>query len=1149
MIFSLPARSVLCEVPNGEPQVGFVFALLASAVTVLGLGLPSAARAAGPSVAFTLPAQNSTPAAFGALPYPNDLYFDQGRPGDGDGTLINTGLPPGGKIGLASAVITANTAAVEEALDRLDGFGTTTAVYFFFSGPLDAASLPASPVTAPALTDGVFCADTATLTPVPIALKSNADSRIPNVLAIAPLPGRPLAAATRYTCVVRGSVTGGGDPVEPDVDWASVRDGTSANTDADAIFDPVVTALATAGVPTSAIAGMTVFTTQSIADDLLRIRNVVLPGLATPTADFTSRPQLVFNTDTDLAVLLSSTPHGNLAQVATGFYGSPRFQTADPDGDGPLADLPTPPSFVSCATPCETTDEAFVRDGSGNPIVQSTPAIPFTVVVPKGVPPVNGWPVVIVQHGLGGQRETVVRSAEALAARGFASIGIDAVGHGYRYFGCTSAASCSQDTANAFGGLGVPDGFVDGTFLGYDLGTVTFGLGFLEALHNFVAVRDNLRQTYVDLFSLVRLLQGHSIDSALNTQLNAGNLFFMGHQLGGIVGTGFVAVEANVRAALVSGAGGYLATELFNNSPSGLGELGLADGVLGLDPANVADAFSLPFNLVQQVLEPADPANLAHLLLAPANGLPRSMILVEGMGDEFVPNQATEALALAAGYPLFDPFVKNLLHSPLVLPVVSPPRFIRGNVGGGLATAAVLQTAAAHDAAVGGPLPGVLTLVPGFAHWEEFPTTGEALPTLLRDIPVGTTGILQAVLDWFGDIAASGPPGTFTLDHQPTYSPTENVTIPAGAFTKRFFDRTVGVGGGLSVSEVTPDVVVDFGANTVATRLTVARSTLGSGPLATDADMPPGPTSTVGTLGFLPFFVTVQRELPGTFSATLTISYSATELGVAGIPAGTTDETALVIARFSPGVCVVGAATCSEHADCGTSGPCLGSSYTVLPSTADAGLRTVTTSGVTDFSTYVVLHPAALVSEGYIPPLVPGGPGAISDCRAEFKIANPTNVPFRDNVGRVHGVQNCRDGDVTCDADRTINGTCTFRVGVCFNHLDPLLPNCTVGVDGITLYQLTKPKPLARDPVQAGNAQRLRDAMVALGGSVSGIKENLVIFGPPLLQRVCTELVPVNVRHKPTNFGSLTVRGMSRFVSNALDVGGDKLRLRCYPAF
>jgi len=161
---------------------------IASLVSMIVLA-PLAARAAGPTVQFTLPAENTTPGVFGSLPWPNDLYFDQGQPGDGDGTLLSSGA----SIGLGTDVIRANTGSIEDALDLMDGFGTTTATYFFLSGPLDPASLPASPVLAPSLADGVFCADAATATPVPVAIKPNVDTRIPNVLAVLPLPGKPLA--------------------------------------------------------------------------------------------------------------------------------------------------------------------------------------------------------------------------------------------------------------------------------------------------------------------------------------------------------------------------------------------------------------------------------------------------------------------------------------------------------------------------------------------------------------------------------------------------------------------------------------------------------------------------------------------------------------------------------------------------------------------------------------------------------------------------------------------------------------------------------------------------------------------------------------------------------------------------------------------
>src|SRR5262249_12445090 len=107
----------------------------------LALGLaPVTALAIGPTANFTLPPLDTTPPTFAALPWPNDLYFDQGQPGDGDGTLLNTGA----SIGLDPVVYDENAASVSDGLDVVDGFGTTSAIFFFFSGPIDTASLPAS---------------------------------------------------------------------------------------------------------------------------------------------------------------------------------------------------------------------------------------------------------------------------------------------------------------------------------------------------------------------------------------------------------------------------------------------------------------------------------------------------------------------------------------------------------------------------------------------------------------------------------------------------------------------------------------------------------------------------------------------------------------------------------------------------------------------------------------------------------------------------------------------------------------------------------------------------------------------------------------------------------------------------------------------
>ena len=305
-------------------------------------------------------------------------------------------------------------------------------------------------------------------------------------------------------------------------------------------------------------------------------------------------------------------------------------------------------------------------------------------------------------------------------------------------------------------------------------------------------------------------------------------------------------------------------------------------------------------------------------------------------------------------------------------------------------------------------------------------------------------GIFDEVIGWFSDIVANGPPGTFSFSGPSYFNPIQNADVPAGASTNLFFARTVNAGGAAPFTDPTSDVTVSFTSNVVSSRVTAGRSILGVTTQAGDGDVPPGPGSTVGTPGFLPFFLTLQRGIPGIFSADVTIAYTTTELGIAGIAPGSPEESALVIARFNTGTCTVGGAVCSENGNCGANGPCIGTGYTALPTTVNTAQHTATATGLTSFSTLAVVHPDTLTG-GFQLPRVPGGGTRATDCRGEFQVANPTNTPFLDGKGFPNRIQACTDGDPACDADRTADGTCTFRVSICFDQTDANLPDCTAG--------------------------------------------------------------------------------------------------------
>jgi dienelactone hydrolase len=56
--------------------------------------------------------------------------------------------------------------------------------------------------------------------------------------------------------------------------------------------------------------------------------------------------------------------------------------------------------------------------------------VPLAVCAP--VAPAGEQPVVLLWHGLGGEKEDLLEELERLAAQGFCAIGVDAVGHGQR---------------------------------------------------------------------------------------------------------------------------------------------------------------------------------------------------------------------------------------------------------------------------------------------------------------------------------------------------------------------------------------------------------------------------------------------------------------------------------------------------------------------------------------------------------------------------------------------------------------------------------------------------------------------------------------------------------------------------------------------
>ncbi|MEX2475665.1 hypothetical protein [Marinobacter sp.] len=215
-------------------------------------------------------------------------------------------------------------------------------------------------------------------------------------------------------------------------------------------------------------------------------------------------------------------------------------------------------------------------------------------------------------------------------------------------------------------------------------------------LSNFLTGRDNLRQGSVDLMNLRASLGEIDLDDNGTGDLATDNVFFIGHSLGTVNGTPYVAsVNANqvqfggvktsddIFAANMLTPGGGIVRLLENSptfSPAILGGLAAAAGLEQGD-ANLETYF----NVFQAALDTVDPINFADNLLTSST----PTLLSEIVGDTVIPNDAfPDTLGNAFQAPLAgtEPLATELEATTVatgnvVLDPAGITRYIEGNHG------------------------------------------------------------------------------------------------------------------------------------------------------------------------------------------------------------------------------------------------------------------------------------------------------------------------------------------------------------------------------------------------------------------------------------------------------------------------------------
>jgi len=327
-----------------------------------------------------------------------------------------------------------------------------------------------------------------------------------------------------------------GKPVQASAEFTQFL--TSGTGDYSSRVRAGIDAAVSRGIARESIVAASAFTTMSATAILEKIRDQIHAAVPQPATFVTSGVPTVFARsavssitihqqtrvappaylDTAINMSLFDAVPGSVGRIAFGTYVSPNYET-------PQKVIPQ------------------VGTLTGNPAVQGTNTVAFTLVLPAGTQPPSGWPVAIFGHGNSGFKEQAYNFASILAKHGIATIAITGAGWGYGPLGTTDVKLNSGETTTFSAGGRAVD--MDGNnTITVNEGSTTFGSPYA-----LITNRDGLLQTIADLMQLVRVIQvGMDVEGDGRMDIDASRIYYFGVSLGGVYGVPFLAVEPGIRA-------------------------------------------------------------------------------------------------------------------------------------------------------------------------------------------------------------------------------------------------------------------------------------------------------------------------------------------------------------------------------------------------------------------------------------------------------------------------------------------------------------------------------------------------------------------------------------------------------------------------
>jgi len=250
--------------------------------------------------------------------------------------------------------------------------------------------------------------------------------------------------------------------------------------------------------------------------------------------------------------------------------------------------------------------------------------VPFVYIAPAGTAPAGGWPLVIFQHGITSQKESIVALAGTLTGHGFAVIAIDLPLHNAL---AVSGHATGSEWGSDFMALGSP-----------------------------LATRSNIQQAAFNLDRLEFTVATGGLASLGTFAPSQSKIQFVGHSLGSIVGSYYLAGNSKLSAAdaVDNNMRGFLSVPgartayLIGNSPTfgpgviaGLGDAGIHQGT---------PTFNQFFQVTQSVIDTVDPATMTTPLgLGIPSRLSGRIAIQEAVGDQVINNAYTRYFGNALG--------------------------------------------------------------------------------------------------------------------------------------------------------------------------------------------------------------------------------------------------------------------------------------------------------------------------------------------------------------------------------------------------------------------------------------------------------------------------------------------------------------------